>query len=84
MDLANQAVSALVVSYKYYPEAQTLFDAHLKMGKTPVHPLPERLLWSYFIQMANAIKAVHDAGLAVRVIDATKVLVTDQNRCVLI
>jgi PAB-dependent poly(A)-specific ribonuclease subunit 3 len=71
------------VSYKYYPEAQTLFDAHLKMGGQKVyHPLPERVIWSYFIQLVNAIKAVHDAGLAVRVIDATKVMVTDENRLV--
>jgi hypothetical protein len=41
----------------------------------------ERTLWSYVVQIANAIKAVHDAGMAVRVVDATKILVTGKNRC---
>ena len=42
--------------------------------------VPERTIWSYVVQIANAIKAVHDAGLAVRLIDATKILVTSKNR----
>jgi len=32
------------------------------------------------VQIANAIKVVHDAGLAVRMIDTTKVLLTGKNR----
>lgn len=42
--------------------------------------IPERTLWTYIVQIANAIKVVHDAGLAVRVLDATKVLITGKNR----
>lgn len=42
--------------------------------------ITERTVWSYVIQIANAIKAVHDAGLAVRLIDPTKILVTGKNR----
>ncbi|PFH47540.1 hypothetical protein AMATHDRAFT_151840 [Amanita thiersii Skay4041] len=40
----------------------------------------ERVVWSYVVQIASAIKAVHDAGMAVRMVDATKILVTSQNR----
>jgi len=44
--------------------------------------VPERTLWSYICQIASAIKVVHDAGYAVRMIDPTKVLLTGKNRCV--
>ena len=37
-------------------------------------------MWTYVVQIANAIKVAHDAGLAVRMIDATKVLLTGKNR----
>lgn len=76
--------------YDYHPNARTLYEAHIK-PKAPQYQngrlmtqsprLPENTIWSYVIQIARAIKAVHDAGMAVRIIDATKVLVTGQNRC---
>jgi hypothetical protein len=41
-------------------------------------------MWSYIVQLAGAIKRVHDVGqAAVRMIDVTKGLVTSKNRCVL-
>ncbi|KAG1765162.1 hypothetical protein EV702DRAFT_1213722 [Suillus placidus] len=43
-------------------------------------PLPEATLWSYMTQIASAIKVVHEAGLAVRMVDATKIMVTGKNR----
>jgi PAB-dependent poly(A)-specific ribonuclease subunit 3 len=83
----------MVVVYDYYPNAQTLFEAHIK-PKSPTFQngrvqsnentiVPERSLWSYIIQIATAMKTVHDASMAVRVIDATKILVTGKNRCVI-
>ncbi|KAJ7484104.1 hypothetical protein B0H11DRAFT_2020177 [Mycena galericulata] len=60
--------SSLVVAYA------TLFDAHLKLTPpayqhgTRFQPAPaqkqvqERTLWSYIVQLAGAIKRVHDAG----------------------
>lgn len=80
---------ALVVAYDYHPNAQTLYEAHLKPKVSTFHndrlqvqstTVPERTMWTYVVQIANAIKAVHDAGLAVRMIDATKVLLTGKNR----
>lgn len=35
------------------------------------------------IQIASAVKVVHEAGLAVRMVDATKIIVTGKNKCVL-
>ena len=83
---------ALVVAYIYHPRAQTLHDIHLKPKATyqnnysghpqlpPLVAIPERTLWSYIIQIASAIKKVHEAGMAVRMIDATKILLTGKNR----
>ncbi|KAF8262458.1 hypothetical protein EI94DRAFT_1808728 [Lactarius quietus] len=57
---------SLVVAYTYYPNAQTLYDAHIKpRPPTFVHGrlqaalphVPERTLWSYIIQIAGAMKA---------------------------
>lgn len=85
--------NSLVVTYSYHAHAQTLYDEHLKpkisyqgnyQGHTQQPPLlvaiPERVLWSYIIQIASAIKKVHEAGMAVRIIDATKILLTGKNR----
>jgi len=78
-----------VVAFAYHPNAQTLFDAYIKpraptfvQGRLQVAQshVPERTLWSYIIQIAGAMKAAHDQGLSVRMIDVTKVIVTGQNR----
>jgi len=81
-----------VVVYDYHPNAETLFSLHLK-PKPPTFQngrlqqskdaslIPERTLWSYIIQLASAIQTIHDAGLAVRLMDPTKILVTSKNRC---
>ncbi|EKM52715.1 uncharacterized protein PHACADRAFT_261316 [Phanerochaete carnosa HHB-10118-sp] len=81
--------NSLVVVYEYHPTAETVFDAHIKT-KAPqfqngrlqaqTSRIAERTLWSYIVQIAGAIKTVHDAGLAVRVVDPTKILVTGNNR----
>ncbi|KAI0077690.1 hypothetical protein K474DRAFT_1063340 [Panus rudis PR-1116 ss-1] len=76
--------NSLVVVYEYHPNAQTLHEVHFKNPPPRRAPGPpvidERTLWTYIIQIASAIKAVHEAGLALRVIDATKVLITSKNR----
>jgi PAB-dependent poly(A)-specific ribonuclease subunit 3 len=78
-----------VVAYAYHPNAQTLYDAHIRpraptfvQGRLQVAQsrVSERTLWSYIIQIAGAMKAAHDQGLPVRMIDVTKVIVTGQNR----
>ncbi|EGF99407.1 uncharacterized protein MELLADRAFT_40296, partial [Melampsora larici-populina 98AG31] len=40
----------------------------------------ERVLWSYIVQISNAIRIVHKAQLAVRTIHPTKILLTGTNR----
>jgi PAB-dependent poly(A)-specific ribonuclease subunit 3 len=80
---------ALVVVYAYHPNAQTLYDASIKVNPPTFHhgrlqshsnAIPENVVWSYIIQISNAIKAVHEAGQAVRMIDLTKIIVTGKGR----
>lgn len=42
--------------------------------------LPESLIWRYVVQLTSALRCIHAAGLACRVMDPTKILVTDQSR----
>ena len=42
--------------------------------------LPESLLWAYIVQLSSVIRTIHTAGLAVRSLDPTKILVTSRTR----
>ncbi|GJJ13967.1 hypothetical protein Clacol_008224 [Clathrus columnatus] len=80
---------ALIISYDYHPNSMTLFDAHLKLSLQPQRPsnsqpsssfISESVLWSYISQIGSAIRTAHGAGLAIRLIDSTKILITGKNR----
>ena len=38
--------------------------------------IPEPLIWSYVIQLTGALRLVHSSGLACRVLDPSKILVS--------
>lgn len=80
--LTPRTPTAVVFAYDYHPCARTLFEVHLSpgMGKEPPQPIAERLLWSYIAQIANGLKAIHTAGLAARIIEPTKIILTGKNR----
>ncbi|KAF0298845.1 PAN2-PAN3 deadenylation complex subunit PAN3 [Amphibalanus amphitrite] len=40
--------------------------------------IPEPLIWSYVIQLTGALRQVHSSGLACRVLDPSKILVTGE------
>ncbi|KAI5296406.1 PAB-dependent poly(A)-specific ribonuclease subunit 3, partial [Ascosphaera atra] len=42
--------------------------------------IPEQILWSYVTQLASALKSIHAASLAARVLDPSKILLTGKNR----
>jgi len=63
--------------HDFHPLAQSLHNRHL-VGRTSF--IPEPLLWSYIIQITSALRAIHHQGLACRVIDATKILITGRSR----
>jgi PAB-dependent poly(A)-specific ribonuclease subunit 3 len=74
--------------YDYHPLAVTLSDMFFK-SRTSLHrgnrpnseeTIEEETIWSFIIQIANAMKNIHDRNLALRTVDATKILVTGKNR----
>ncbi|KAF9355198.1 PAB-dependent poly(A)-specific ribonuclease subunit 3 [Mortierella sp. NVP85] len=83
---------SLIFVYDYHPCSRTLYDVHfgpqaqlasqvvVGAPKNTDHNIHERVLWSYLIQMTSALKKIHSAGLAARLIDPTKILVTGKNR----
>ncbi|KAJ3769682.1 hypothetical protein FB446DRAFT_746834 [Lentinula raphanica] len=64
----------------YGQHLPTSFTTSQSMRQLTPNGIPERILWSYIVQIASAIKRVHEAGLAVRTIDATKIILTGKNR----
>lgn len=42
--------------------------------------LPEGLIWTYIVQLSSALRAIHTAGLACRVMDPTKILILAKSR----
>ncbi|EIM80126.1 uncharacterized protein STEHIDRAFT_105753 [Stereum hirsutum FP-91666 SS1] len=81
--------SSLVAVYTYHPNSLTLYDAHIKPkapsfqnGRLQSAPIrvPEDVLWSYIIQIASAMKKAHETGMALRMVDVTKIIVTGHNR----
>ncbi|KAL8997112.1 MAG: hypothetical protein Q9169_003548 [Polycauliona sp. 2 TL-2023] len=77
--------SSLIFVTDFHPLAETLAQKHFASSHrytnrySTSHVL-EETLWSYIVQIANALKSIHSAGLAARVIDATKILLTDEGR----
>ncbi len=76
--------SSLIFVTDYHPLAETLAQKHFTPSRFPARHtsahIPEQVLWGYIVQIANALKAIHSAGLAARVIDPSKVLLTSENR----
>jgi PAB-dependent poly(A)-specific ribonuclease subunit 3 len=74
--------SSLIFVYNYHPMSKTLAEHHFSTTSRYGHRAPanEQVLWSYIVQIASAIKAVHGNHLAVRCLDASKVILTERNR----
>ena len=69
------------------PDGTLLFPSNPRHGGVPNRhrpghssPMPERLIWSYIIQLSSALRMVHAAGLACRVIDPSKILLIGNSR----
>ncbi|KAK5116412.1 hypothetical protein LTR62_007959 [Meristemomyces frigidus] len=75
--------SSLIVVTDYHPLAQTVAEKYhnaARVGKGGAQYVPENDLWAYIVQLASALKAVHEAGLAAQTVTASKVLITSKNR----
>ncbi|XP_048850573.1 PAN2-PAN3 deadenylation complex subunit pan3-like isoform X2 [Brienomyrus brachyistius] len=42
--------------------------------------LPESLIWAYIVQLSSALRTIHTAGLACRVMDPSKIIITGKTR----
>lgn len=79
---------SLVFAQDYFPLAHTLIEAHLTQpqkdhryrGPVALPKIPENVIWSYVVQIANALRAIHSRDLAARCLDPSKIIVTDKNR----
>lgn len=74
---------SLVVVLDYHPLSQTVADrffSRAAIANRGNQIIPEQELWSYIVQLANALKAIHSNGLAARTLVPSKVLVTSKNR----
>lgn len=76
--------SSLIFVTDYHPLSKTLVEHHLaspnRFGNRMPTTVPEQVLWGYIVQVASAIKAIHEANLAVRCMEPSKVLITSKNR----
>lgn len=80
---------SLVFVQDYFPLAQTLVEAHLTgqlqkdhrfRGTNGPSKIPEAVIWSYVVQIANALRAIHSKDLAARCLDPSKIILTDKDR----
>lgn len=77
--------SSLIFVTDFHPTAETLAQRHFSpssrfSNRYSSALIPEQNLWGYIIQIASALKAIHCAGLAARVLDTSKILLTGENR----
>jgi PAB-dependent poly(A)-specific ribonuclease subunit 3 len=78
--------SSLFFVTDYHPLSKTLAEHHHigqsrpARGRNHHEPVPEAILWTYIVQIASALKAIHGNGLAARILDPSKILLTGKNR----
>uniref|UniRef100_A0A182WIF7 PAN2-PAN3 deadenylation complex subunit PAN3 n=1 Tax=Anopheles minimus TaxID=112268 RepID=A0A182WIF7_9DIPT len=84
--------NSLVIVYDYHPGSQTLLSKYFASvpetnGYTDPHKgslhraaatslLPENEIWSIIIQLSAGLRAIHQAGLACRMLEPSKIIVT--------
>ena len=74
---------SLVFVTDYHPLSKTLYEHHFGpvarfAGRPPI--VPESVLWGYMVQIASALKTIYGHGLAARILDPSKIVLTSQNR----
>lgn len=77
--------SSLIIVTDYHPKSQTLAEKHFAVAaRNTQRPggqiVPENDLWGYIVQLASALKTIHEAGIAAQTVMASKVLLTSKNR----
>lgn len=75
--------SSLIVVTDYHPLSQTMSDKyypHARPGRASGQIVPENELWSCIVQLASALKSIHEGGQAAQTVTPSKVLITSKNR----
>lgn len=78
--------SSLFIVTDYHPLSKTLAEHHhigqsrTTRGRNNVEQVSESILWNYVVQIASALKTIHNSGLAARVVDVGKIILTSKNR----
>lgn len=81
--------SSLIIVTDYHACSKSLAEEHFKPTPVPTRfhgrqtastHVPEQVLWGYIVQIGSALKAIHGASLAARLITPSKVLLTSKNR----
>ncbi|OZJ02266.1 hypothetical protein BZG36_04701 [Bifiguratus adelaidae] len=70
---------SLIFVYDFHPCSETLLAKHFPPS-SQTNGVPAKPLWSYITQLTSALKSIHSAGLAARVIDPSKIILTGKNR----
>ena len=76
---------SLVFVTDYHPLSKTLYEQHFSPlarynARASQSLVPESILWSYMVQVASALKIIYGHGLAARLLDPSKIIVTSKNR----
>eukprot|EP01134_Creolimax_fragrantissima_P008087 CFRG8087T1 len=69
---------SLVFVYDYFANSTTLRATYFENAKNEL--MQESVLWSYVIQLTSALRVIHASGMACRVIEPSKILLTGRNR----
>lgn len=72
--------TALVLVYDYYALSSTLAAKHFIWNDAGSYGMDEAELWSIVCQLTAALHTIHNSQLAARVIEPTKILITNKNR----
>ena len=77
--------TSIIVVTDFHAQSTVLAKSHSATYGNAIHrrqatQFIEKVVWNLMVQIANAIKAIHSIGLAARLVDASKMLMTDENR----
>jgi PAB-dependent poly(A)-specific ribonuclease subunit 3 len=80
----QDSASSLIFVTDYHPLARTLVEQYPtypqnRYGTRQSRP-EESLLWGYIVQIASALKIIHNNKLAARVLHPSKIIVTSKGR----
>lgn len=80
----QDSASSLIFVTDYHPLARTIAEQHPpyapnRYGSRQSRP-EESVLWAYIVQLASALKTIHNNKLAARILHPSKIIVTSKGR----